>query len=718
MTIQSMASDFGQAGGVLRGRMSRIATELRCNYKLFAADFLAVAMASAASVYLSSGPHFGSSERAALPKFVLLALVVTIPVLLTTGVYRRHRHSSTLEGLVQIVPAPALALLICALIARGLGALPALTLTTFPIMFLIMVPLFATTRIVARKRETERRRRLHPPREDAEPVLLVGLDSASDLFMRAVQQGLSRYRVVGIVDTSLGSTDLLFHSVPILGSVRDPLNVIRRISELPERPRCLLIGEATTYFNEHGISVLRQWADAYGVRIRTLPRLIDDSGPVVDDGGHAPIHPEDILTRPQKTVEHALLHQTYRGQRVLVTGAGGSIGSELVRQLASLEPAELILIENCELNAYQVDRMLARHFPHVPRKLHLCCIRNRDGLNAIFAAHRPDMVFNAAALKHVPLVEANPCEGVLTNMIGTRNVCDAARSHSVKAMVQISTDKAVNTTNIMGATKRVAEFYCQAQDLITRDLDVATRFFVVRFGNVLGSSGSLIPLFQEQIALGGPLTVTHPDMERYFMTIREAVELTLVSAAHGLREAEDKGRIFVLDMGKPVRIVDLAQRMIRMAGKIPGQDIHIEFIGIRPGEKLFEELFDHAEEVLPASFTGVSCAVPQPIAMPRLRTEMRRLERAARAGDTAAVKAGLTALVPGFGGGRPSVEDPRTVVGSTNSDADGLAKASDRAGRDTAMPNRRRAIAAGPATPLQVKLPTTFAARAPGPYLA
>lgn len=663
MSMDALVPEIWHLRDVLKDRLRHGVTELRANYKLFTADTLSIAFAAAASIVLSSGPRFSHNESAAVPDFVLLCLIVTLPVLVLAGVYRRHRHSATLLGLAQMVPWPALAMIICGGIARGLNILPVLTMTTFPIMFLILIPLFAASRIAARAREDKRQLRHVGARGDKVPAVLVGIDPSSGLFMRAVQQGLSRYRIMGIVDISPGSTDLLFHSVPILGSVRDPGGVIRRLMQLPERPRCLLMSGATTHFSAEGIATLRAWADAHGVRVRALPGLID--GPDTPATAPTRFDPEDILTRPQKSVELELLRQTYRGQRVLVTGAGGSIGSELVRQLASLDPAELVLIENSELNAYQVDRMLARHFPGVPRKLHLCCIRDRQHLDAIFAAHKPHLVFNAAALKHVPLVEANPCEGVLTNVVGTRNVCDAARAHGVRAMVQVSTDKAVNTTNIMGATKRVAEYYCQAQDLITRDLGAATRFFAVRFGNVLGSSGSLIPLFEEQIALGGPLTVTHPDMERYFMTIREAVELTLVSAAHGLREAGDNGRIFVLDMGNPVRIVDLAERMIRMAGKEPGRDIRIEFVGIRPGEKLFEELFDHAEQVLPASFAGVSCAVPQPIAMPRLRVVMNRLEQAARAGDGKAVRAGLATLLPGFGGERPTAApapEPKRVA--------------------------------------------------------
>ncbi|WBU63464.1 polysaccharide biosynthesis protein [Paracoccus aerodenitrificans] len=525
-------------------------------------------------------------------------------------------------------------------------------MTTFPIQFLLLLTMFIGVRVLACAREA--RRRAQPMAADREAVILIGLGATSDLFMRAVHQGLSKYKVLGIIDDSADSTDLLFYNVPILGSVRNPQAIVDRLMRLDQLPRSLLLTEAVTHFDSEGIAHLRSWAEAQGIRIRSLPHLTDVQPHYPGNGDAASIDPEDVLTRPQKSVELKLLRETYRGQKVLVTGAGGSIGSELVRQIASLDPELIVLIENSEYNAYQVDRILARHFPNVPRKLHLCCIRDRVHLQAIFEEHQPDMVFNAAALKHVPLVEANPCEGVLTNIIGTRNVCDAARSVGVKAFVQVSTDKAVNTTNIMGATKRVAEFYCQAQDLITRDLGNDTRFFAVRFGNVLGSSGSLIPLFQEQIGRGGPLTVTHPDMERYFMTIREAVELTLVAAAQGLRAKDDNGRIFVLDMGKPVRIVDMAERMICMAGKTPGEDIKIEFIGIRPGEKLFEELFDRNEKIQPAGFSGVSCAIPNPVPMSRLRAAILRLEQSARCGDEATLRCGLADLVPGFAGNRES----------------------------------------------------------------
>lgn len=629
-------------------------SELVANKRLVAADAVAVAVAACIATVLSAGAHFDWTELSALPLFIGLSLVVMLPLMVVAGFYCRHSQSSSLPDLTMLVPGTALAVAGSLVMARGTNWLPQIPLTTFPIMFLALLPMHGAARLSARGRELIRRRQRL--RDNEVPVLMIGLGATGDLFLRAVHQGLSTYRVMGIIDSSMDSKDLLFHSVPILGSVHQPQPVIDRLMASGKLPRCLLLTEAVSHFDSDGMAVLLTWAEAHGIKVKSLPNLTE---PVSHDTSCHEIDPEDVLMRPQKTVERQLLRATYRGQKVLVTGAGGSIGGEMVRQLASLQPSELVLIENCELNAYQIDRLLARHFPQVPRRLHICCVRDAAHVNAIFQAHRPDLVFNAAALKHVPLVELNPCEGVLTNVIGTRNICDAARAAGARAVVQVSTDKAVNTTNVMGATKRVGEFYCQAQDLITREIGCDTRFFTVRFGNVLGSSGSLIPLFQEQIARGGPLTVTDPQMERYFMTIREAVELTLLAAAQGLKDGHDTGRIFVLDMGSPVRIVDLAERMITMAGKVPGKDIKVEFVGIRPGEKLFEELFDRNERIVPAGFAGVTCAIPHPVPISRLRAAMLRLEKAARAGDEDLVRAGLSDLVPGYG--TPSTAPERAI---------------------------------------------------------
>jgi FlaA1/EpsC-like NDP-sugar epimerase len=268
----------------------------------------------------------------------------------------------------------------------------------------------------------------------------------------------------------------------------------------------------------------------------------------------------------------------------------------------------------------------------------------------LFRQHRPALVFHAAALKHVPLVEMNPPEGALTNVIGTRNVADAARASGSLAMVLISTDKAIRPTSAMGATKRFAECYCQALDLLppANPGESPTRFMTVRFGNVLGSSGSVVPLFQRQLARGGPLTVTHPDMRRYFMTVREAVELVLQASAHGVDRADERGKVLVLDMGEPVKIVDLARQMIRLAGYRPEVDIRIEFTGLRPGEKLFEEILSAAEAPTRTEADGVFLASPGLIDYALIDRAAADLEAAARAGDEERVLSQLAAIVPGY----------------------------------------------------------------------
>jgi O-antigen biosynthesis protein WbqV len=273
-------------------------------------------------------------------------------------------------------------------------------------------------------------------------------------------------------------------------------------------------------------------------------------------------------------------------------------------------------------------------------------VRDRRRVDEVMAAERPELVFHAAALKHVPIVEANPCEGILTNVLGTRHVADACRAYGVDAMVMISTDKAVNPTNVMGATKRLAESICQALDLVESRRPHGTRFVTVRFGNVLGSTGSVVPLFQRQLATGGPLTVTHPEIERFFMTVREAVELVLQASALGLADGEERGKIYVLDMGQPVRIVDLARQLIRLAGLKPERDVAIVFIGLRPGEKLREELFHTGETPLPTKAQGILLAAPRTIDHAMLQRSLDELAEQARERHEGRALGLLAALVP------------------------------------------------------------------------
>jgi O-antigen biosynthesis protein WbqV len=334
---------------------------------------------------------------------------------------------------------------------------------------------------------------------------------------------------------------------------------------------------------------------------------------------------------------------------VLVTGAGGSIGSEIVRQVCAVGPAAICLIDASEFNLYTIDAQVSEQWPAIERVARVIDVRHRLLIEGCLASFRPEIVFHAAALKHVPLVEGNPVEAIWTNAIGTRHVCDAAVAVGCRAMVLISTDKAVNPTNVMGASKRCAEGYCQALALEHDRRQGAPHFVAVRFGNVLGSSGSVVPLFERQLKAGGPLTVTHPDIERYFMTIREAVQLVLQASALGLADTTLVGRVFALDMGSPVKIADLARQMIRLAGLQPEKDVAIKFTGLRPGEKLFEEVFHAGERIEPTAVPRVNVASPRtPLDLPAFSLLFDALEQACFCGQERDAFRILRTVVPEY----------------------------------------------------------------------
>ena len=357
---------------------------------------------------------------------------------------------------------------------------------------------------------------------------------------------------------------------------------------------------------------------------------------------------EDLLGRSQILLDPTPVKALIAGRRVLITGAGGSIGSEIVRQVCGIGPAAICLVDSSEFNLYTIDEEISEQWPTLERVARVADVRQPISVQSCFAAFRPDIVFHAAALKHVPLVESNPLEGIWTNTVGSRHVCDAAAAAGCRAMVLISTDKAVNPANVMGASKRCAESYCQALALAHADRPGTTRFVAVRFGNVLGSTGSVVPLFERQLKAGGPLTVTHPDIERFFMTIREAVQLVLQASALGATANDVQGKVFVLDMGAPVRIVNLARQMIRLAGLRPDSDIAIRFTGLRPGEKLYEELFHEGERIEATAIPRINVAFPRTNDLGSLIEVFDRLETACISGHTADAIASVKSLVPEF----------------------------------------------------------------------
>jgi FlaA1/EpsC-like NDP-sugar epimerase len=380
-------------------------------------------------------------------------------------------------------------------------------------------------------------------------------------------------------------------------------------------------------------------------------RLIVSRLPSLESGDAprlAPVAVEDLLLRPSSVIDHARLEALVRGKSVIVTGGGGSIGAEVCHRVVTFGAARLLIIENSEPALYSITEELAAQQTEAEVDGRIADIRDRERILRLMTEFKPDLVFHAAALKHVPILERDWSEGVKTNIFGSINVADAALAAGAEAMVMISTDKAIEPVSMLGLTKRFAEMYCQALD---HDLAAQRRMRLisVRFGNVLASNGSVVPKFKAQIEAGGPVTVTHPEMVRYFMTIREACDLVITAATHALAAQRSTVSVYVLNMGQPVKIVDLAERMIRLSGLQPGYDIEIVFTGMRPGERLNEILFASEEPPVDIGVAGIMAAKPNEPPMQALKKWIAALEQAIERDDPATIKAVLKDAVPEFG---------------------------------------------------------------------
>jgi FlaA1/EpsC-like NDP-sugar epimerase len=477
-------------------------------------------------------------------------------------------------------------------------------------------------------------------------VVLFGFSDEADVFIRSMQRNRkSQYRVLAIFDQKAKHRGRHLHGVPVIGAI-DTLNdfcIRMRARDIPvER---LVI--ARTKMSEALLNQLVSHAAEAKLAVDQLPdwnRVGEAGGP----GDELPVPQalklEDLLGRDPVQLDTAIIARMLAGRKVFVTGAGGSIGSELSAAILKYNPARLVLTDNCEYNLYALEQDMQEKARSSNLRYVFCDVRDAEQVKALMEEEEPEIVFHAAALKHVPIVEDNPIEGVKTNIFGTRNVANAALNVGAEAFVMISTDKAVNPTNVMGTTKRVAEAYCQSRDLE----GTSTRFMTVRFGNVLGSRGSVVPLFEKQLKAGGPITVTHPDIKRYFMTISEAVQLVLQASAHGLERSNSRGKIFVLDMGKLIKIVDLAKRMIQLAGLRPDKDIQIIYTGLRPGEKLYEELLDNEESLEQTGSDRIFVASPRTVNIALLEKSLEELMNAAQNSSASKVLLLLRHIVPEF----------------------------------------------------------------------
>ena len=617
-------------------------------YLVYSHDVIMTVLSFYISLYLRLGDELlGYFSTDTLAFGGALFGIISAGVYLYQDLYRGVWRYASLNDLIAITRAVTLVVLIFLLIMflwARLDNVPRsyLAINWFVLMALLGGPRFIY-RLIKDRRIDLRMENVH---STSIPVLLVGAGNAAEEFIRSLARTPSAsYRIVGIISETVGRVGRNIHGVPVMGTIDNVKSIIRELEQMGKKPQRLILTRED--MNGARVRGLLDAATEAGLTLARLPRLTEFKSGVSDTTEIRPVAIEDLLGRPQKPLDRISMASLIKNKKVLITGSGGSIGCELVRQICDLGPAELTLLDNSEYNLYSIDMEISISHPNIVRRAIIIDVRDRKAIFRLFNHVDPELVFHAAALKHVPLVEANPCEGVLTNVVGTTNIADACVKTKVSTMVMISTDKAVNPTNIMGASKRIAELYCQALDVQRSAID-GTRFVTVRFGNVLGSTGSVVPLFQKQLASGGPLTVTDPLMKRYFMTIREAVELILQASALNDNNNEQIGKIFVLDMGEPILIIDLALQIIRLAGLRPYEDIDIEITGLRPGEKLFEELFHGGEPLIETKCHGILLAAPRGAETETITPAIENLAQAANESDIKKVLMLIRKLVPEY----------------------------------------------------------------------
>ena len=613
-------------------------------------DALMAAVSFVLSVYIRLGSEqFSQSADYLVPGTVGFTLV-SLAVFLYMRLYRGLWRYASIQDLIAILKSVTLAVLIFAVLMFTFNRLAGLPRSLLFINWMLLLFMLGGPRFAYRAFK-ERTLLWTFKSRDKIPVLLIGAGNHAEQFIRDMGRdpnGL--YDVVALVDDDREQKGRTMHGVAIYGGTGELPAIMRKLERKGQRPHKWIVTDDRVA----GATVrhLLELADNMGVPLARLPRLSEFKHSVNERPQVRPIAVEDLLGRAQNILDRESMQTFVQGRKVLITGAGGTIGGELTRQIAQFRPSELVLLDLSEFNLYYIEREIRDAFPNVPLTVLLADIGDMRHIDVIFRAHKPNLVFHAAAIKHVPMAEKNVEQAILTNVFGTCHIAEACRKYNADVMVMISTDKAVNPGNVMGATKRLAESYCQSLGCQSLS-DVAhaekhTKFFTVRFGNVLGSTGSVVPLFEEQLAKGGPLTVTHPDMVRYFMTVREAVELVLQAAVLGDAMRDRQECIFVLDMGQPVRILDLATQMIKLAGLKVDEDIKIVFTGLRPGEKLFEELFHFSENAVKTTHEGIFLASPRVTDMAVLRKGLEKLFAASSNRKTAEALAQLKLMVPEF----------------------------------------------------------------------
>jgi FlaA1/EpsC-like NDP-sugar epimerase len=643
-----------QSNWVFTGRrMTHLSHLTSRNFLIALHDLLATAAALFAAFYLRFEGGDGFFERLPLlfqmlPYFLAFSVVVFFTLNLTTTKWR----FISLPDALNIIRA-ATVLTVALLVLDYIFVAPNVRGSFFVGKVTIVLYWFLEIAFLSALRMTYRyfryaRVRRHARIDDTAPTLLIGRTADAEVLLRGIESGaIKRIWPVGILSPSRADLGQLIRNVPVLGSIDDVEDVISDFAKRNKAIARVVMTPSAFEPEAHPESILMR-ARKLGVIVSRMPSL---------ESGEAPrltaVAVEDLLLRPSEAIDYARLEALINGKAVIVTGGGGSIGSEICERVVAFGAARLLIVENSEPALYAITEALAAQGAAAEIEGRIADIRDRERIMRLMTEFKPDMVFHAAALKHVPILERDWSEGVKTNIFGTINVADAAVAAGAEEMVMISTDKAIEPVSMLGLTKRFAEMYCQALD---HDLAAGSgsakppmRLISVRFGNVLASNGSVVPKFKAQIEAGGPVTVTHPDMVRYFMTIREACDLVITAATHALDAQRPDVAVYVLNMGQPVKIVDLAERMIRLSGLQPGYDIEIVFTGMRPGERLHEILFASEEPTREIGVAGIMAAQPNEPPMLTLRKWIATLEQAIARDDRATIRTILKDAVPEFG---------------------------------------------------------------------
>jgi O-antigen biosynthesis protein WbqV len=636
------------------GMMIRLSTFTARMWLILVHDLLATAAAVVATFFIRF-EEAGLVERwrflaILLPGFLVYAGFIYV----FSGLYKAKWRFTSLPDLFNIVrAATVLAVTLLALdyvlVAPNVYGTFFFGKITIVLYWLLQIAFLSGPRIAYRYFRYTRALQ-HAKAGDSTPMLVLGRTADVDVLLRAIESGaVTKIQPVGILSPSLSDRGQAIRGISVVGGPDDLESVVAELSKRGTNVMRLVLTPSALAPEAKPETILMR-ARRLGLATSRLPSL--------DDGGEAlrlaPVNVEDLLLRPKVRIDYRRLETFVRDKSIIVTGGGGSIGAEICDRIVTFGAARLLVIENSEPALHAVLEMLVAKQSKAKIEGRLADVRDRVRIFHLMNAFRPDIVFHAAALKHVPLLERDWQEGVKTNVFGSVNVADAAAAVGAAAMVMISTDKAIEPVSVLGASKRFAEMYCQALDNDFARRAAAherpMRLIAVRFGNVLASNGSVVPKFKAQIEAGGPLTVTHPEMVRYFMTIREACDLVVTSASHALEQTRSDVAVYVLNMGQPVKIVDLAERLIRLSGLEPGRDIDITFTGIRPGERLQEILFAREEPTAPIGIEGIVAAKPVSPSLEAMRGWLAALEQGLAREDRSVIFGVLHDAVPDFSG--------------------------------------------------------------------